>query len=44
MTVLTSTQVPLGTAFRLRLRAPDGHLVSDGTPRPGAELQGSTGE
>jgi len=39
MALLSSTKDPVTTVFRLRLRAPDGHVVYDAVPPVGTELR-----
>jgi hypothetical protein len=38
LATLTSAEDPQGTAFRLRVRAPDGHIVYDAVPPQAVEL------
>ena len=38
LAILTSTQDPITATFRLRLLAPDGHIVYDDVPPTGLEL------
>ena len=38
LATLTSAEDPQGTAFRLRVRAPDGHIVYDAVPPQPVEM------
>ena len=43
LATLSSTEDPQGTTFRLRVRAPDGHVVYDAVPPQPVELLGGPG-